>query len=48
MVPFGPRLLLNTSCNPSAALMVSCNACPLLATSALGLANCIAADALQL
>lgn len=36
MVPFGPRLLLSTSCSPRAALMLTARAAWALATSALG------------
>ena len=36
IVPFGPRLLLKTSCKPFAALMFIAKACAALATSAFG------------
>lgn len=43
MVPFGPKLLLSTSCNPRAALMLTARAACALATSAFGLSAFTAA-----
>jgi len=43
MVPFGPRLVLRTSCKPLAALIFTASAWAALATSALGF-NALIAD----
>ena len=48
MVPFGPRLVLRTSCNPLAPLMFSCSAWAALATSAFGFSDFTAAITTQI
>ena len=42
MVPFGPRFVLSTSCNPLAALIFRANAWAALSTSAFGLSALMA------
>lgn len=43
MVPFGPKFVFRTSCNPLAAVIFTCKAAAALATSALGF-NVLIAD----